>query len=369
MHRKRGVVGVGVCACVLAIGCGRGAGAESLTQERAKGGKSGALEKPVGSGPKAMPVGLVIGEFSLAADPIVDGDTIRVEGVDGTIRLLSIDTEEKVRSKRDRDAIEIDFEAYLERKRAGSPRPIKAATPMGDRATEFARAFFEGTETVRLERDDAEAMHGRYGRVLAYAFVKKDGRWTSYNVEAVRAGMTPYFTKYGYSQRFHTQFARAEREARSARRGIWNPDARGYKDYAERKEWWGARADFIQAFEHAAAGREDYIVLARANADARLADRLGTEATVLGDVDEIRRFKRLTRVRLAGPSGRVFPIIFRDRDVLRRSELERYLREPVTIRGKIERYERGDYETPQIVVSDPSQVGLPSIPQPQHATR
>ena len=205
--------------------------------------------------------------------------------------------------------------------------------------------------------------------MLAYAFVKKNGRWTSYNVEAVRAGMSPYFTKYGYSRRFHTQFARAEREARRARRGIWNPDAQGYGDYGQRKEWWGARADFIQAFEHAATGRDDYIVLNRANAEARLADRLDTEATVLGDVDEIRRFKGLTRVRLAGAAQHVLPIIFHDRGVFQRSELERYLREPVTIRGRIERYTRGDYETLQIVVSDPGQVGVPAIPQPQHAAR
>ncbi|MBW2191959.1 MAG: thermonuclease family protein [Deltaproteobacteria bacterium] len=89
---------------------------------------------------------------------------------------------------------------------------------MGERATQFAKAFFEGAEVVRLERDDPKEIRGHFGRLLAYVFVKKSGRWTSYNVEAVRAGMSPYFTKYGYSHRFHNQFTHAESEARQAKR-------------------------------------------------------------------------------------------------------------------------------------------------------
>ena len=46
----------------------------------------------------------------------------------------------------------------------------------------------------------------RYDRYLAYVFAEIDGKWVNYNVECVRAGMSPYFMKYGYSQRFHADF-------------------------------------------------------------------------------------------------------------------------------------------------------------------
>jgi endonuclease YncB( thermonuclease family) len=120
--------------------------------------------------------GLLIGEYQLADNPVVDGDTIRVEGVDDSIRLLSIDTEEKLRGKADRAASEKDFGQYLKKKRGNALRPQKAGTPMGEQATDFAKAFFGGAEAVRLERDDPKEIRGHFGRPLAYAFVKKNGR-------------------------------------------------------------------------------------------------------------------------------------------------------------------------------------------------
>ena len=361
MHLRGRIECLVVWACLAMCSCGRDATAEAP-------GKP--IRAPAASR-VADPVqeGLVIGEYRLAPHAVIDGDTIRVENVEESIRLLSIDTEEKVRSKRDRAAVEVDFEKYLKTKRGNALRPKKAGTPMGNRATEFAEAFFEGIETVRLERDDPKALRGRYGRLLAYAFVKKNGKWASYNVEAVRAGMSPYFTKYGYSHRFHNQFARAEGEARRAQRGIWDPEAKGYGDYAERKDWWDARAAFIQAFEHETAGRDDYIVLTHWDANARLEEKLGEEVTVLGTVDKVQHFKGLVRVLLGGEQGNDFPIIFRDKAVFLRSALGRYEYEPVRVRGPIERYKRGSYETLQIVVGDPEQVGLPSLPWPDETAQ
>jgi endonuclease YncB( thermonuclease family) len=310
---------------------------------------------------------LQIGTFPLADDPVVDGDTIRVQGIEGSIRLLSIDTEEKLHSQADRAAANENFEEYLQRKRGSAVRPSKTGTPMGEEATGFARSFFADAELVRLERDDPKNIRGHYGRLLAYAFVKKDGRWTSYNVECVRAGMSPYFTKYGYSHRFHNQFSHAEAEARKAQRGIWSPSAEGYGDYEERKAWWNARADFIRAFEHEANARDGYIPLANWDAARRLEDRLDHEVNVLSTVTRIQHFKGLVRVSLAWTHGNAFPVIFFDEDVFRQSEIERYKQEPVTVRGTVERYEKGDYRTLQIVVRSPDQVGLPSLPWPGNA--
>lgn len=59
-------------------------------------------------------------------------------------------------------------------------------------------------------------VRGGYGRLLAYVFVGK----TNVNLELVRLGWSRYWTKYGRG-RFASQFELAEKEARSARRGLW----------------------------------------------------------------------------------------------------------------------------------------------------
>ncbi|MGD8316248.1 MAG: thermonuclease family protein [Myxococcales bacterium] len=358
--------------CLLGAGCDRGAVAEpSVTLAQRATTESQSTEQRAASSPPAEVdhEGLLIGEFRLAANPVVDGDTVRVEGIDGSIRLLCLDTEEKIRSNADRTAIRRDFDRYLEQKRGGSARPKKAATPMGDAASAFAREFFEGVETVRLERDDPEEIRGRYGRLLAYVFAKKNGRWTSYNVECVRAGMSPYFTKYGYSRRFHNEFALAEAEAREAKRGIWNPASQGYGDYDERKAWWNARADFIRAFEHEANRRDDYVELGHFDAEQALEAKLGQEVTVLGTVDRIRKFSSLVRVSLVGHRTANVPLIFRDHAIFRESDVARYQGEPITARGLVERYEKGDYRTLQIEVHQPSQISLPTLPWPSEETK
>ena len=185
---------------------------------------------------------VVIGEFGLTK--IIDGDTVGVDGLDSSLRLLGIDTEETYKNQADRLASDADFVKYLADKRAGHSRPVKAATPLGEDAKTWAKHFFAGVDKVRLERDNPRQIRGRYNRYLAYVFAFKNGQWVNYNVEAVRAGMSPYFTKYGYSRRFHQEFVDAEREAKAAHLGIWDPTKLHYPDYAERKPWWTARAEF-----------------------------------------------------------------------------------------------------------------------------
>jgi endonuclease YncB( thermonuclease family) len=364
---KRGSPWV-ACALIIAAiaGCNYGATAEAPPAEaeptRAKADHERTPEPSGRAKAEIEQEGLLIGEYRLASQPVIDGDTIRVEGIEGSIRLLSLDTEERIHSKASRAAIAKDFDQYLEKKRGGARRPRKAGTPMGEAATEFAKAFFKGTEAVRLERDDPKEIRGRFGRLLAYALVVKDGRWTSYNVECVRAGMSPYFTKYGYSHRFHNQLSHAEAEARQAKRGIWNPKAQSYRDYDERQAWWNARADFIRAFEHEANRRSDYILLSHWDAAERLEASLGKEVTVLSTIERIKHFKRLVRASLAMKRSEMFPIIFFDKEVFERSGIARYEREPVSVRGRVERYERGTYSTLQIVVDDPAQIVLPKLP-------
>ncbi len=341
--------------------CDHGATAESPGKARPKA----PVAEPATSNPtseaSAKEEGLLLGVFRLARDPVIDGDTIRVEGLGDSVRLLALDTEERLRG-RDRAAASEDYDAYVKKKRGVPKRTQKFGTPMGEEAAEFARAFFDGVQSVRLERDDPKEIKGAYGRFLAYAMVQKNGRWTIYNVEAVRAGMSPYFTKYGYSRRFDKELALAEAEAKRAKRGIWSPDARGYGDYDERKAWWNARADFIRAFEHEAAHRDDHILLSHFDALERLEANLGKEVTLLSTVDQIKHFEKLVRVLLVLKRGKGFPLIFFDRRVFSDSGIADYYREPVRVRGRVVRYTKGDYATLQIVVEDPRQVTLPSLP-------
>jgi endonuclease YncB( thermonuclease family) len=343
-------------------GCDREATAESPLTETTELPATSASASEQATRSKVDTEGLLIGEYRLSAKPVIDGDTIRVEGIEGSIRLLSIDTEEPFHRKADRAAADKNFSAYLKSKRQGSTRPRKTGTPMGEEASEFAKRFFAEADVVRLERDDPKKLRGSYGRVLAYAFVQRNGKWTSYNVECVRAGMSPYFTKYGYSHRFHNQLSRAEAEARSAKRGIWNPDARSYRDYDERKAWWNARADFIRAFEHEARARSDYVDLRQWNALETLEAKIDEDVTVLSTIDRIQRFRTLVRVTLSMRPDKRFPIIFFDPDVYAESGVAAYLREPIVVRGTVSRHQKGSYQTLQIVVNEPSQVRLPNLP-------
>lgn len=304
--------------------------------------------------------GLVIGEFRLARHGVLDGDTLRVVGLPKTLRLIGIDTEETFKSEADRALYRAKgFREYLRIKRGNSPRPVKAATPMGEEAKRFAEDFFRDVSVVRLERDHPKEIRGYYGRFLAYVFALKDGRYVNYNVEAVRAGMSPYFVKYGYSRRFHKEFLEAEAEARAAKRGIWDPKKEHYQDYEERIKWWKARADFLQAFEREAEGREDYVALTHFDAIDRLWRLVGREAVVLGQVGKVQEREGVVIVYLARRKNEDFPVVFFDRQVFERCGIAKYEGEYVKVKGRVAVYRpQGDRSggIVELVVSRPEDV-------------
>jgi endonuclease YncB( thermonuclease family) len=308
--------------------------------------------------------GLLIGEFGLAASPVLDGDTIRVEGLDSSLRLVALDTEETIKDEDSRRRVEGDWSAYLKYKRGSSRRPTKPATPMGEEAKKFARRFFSGVGRVRLERDHPKEIRDRYDRYLAYVFARKDGRWLNYNVEAVRAGMSPYFTKYSYSRRFHKEFVAAEREARAARRGIWDPASRSYRDYDERRTWWDARARFVKAFEQDAKGRDDLIVLTHWDALARLEKHRGQEVTVLATVSRVVRGDRgPSRVLLSRSRSNDVALVFHDKDVFASSGIALYESEFVRVSGVVSEFTgRRRRRQLQLLVNLPSQVVVSDVP-------
>jgi endonuclease YncB( thermonuclease family) len=303
--------------------------------------------------------GLLIGEFPLARRAVVDGDTVKVAGLDTSLRLLAIDTEETFKSEEDRRLFEQGFDEYLKAKRGDSPKPVKVASPLGEDAKKFAEEFFKGANIVRLERDHPKEIRGRFNRYLAYVFVERGGEWVNYNIECVRAGMSPYFTKYSYSRRFHDQFVAAQNEAREKGLGIWDPRREHYRDYPERLKWWNARADFIKQFEADAVGKNNYIILTNWDSLRRLEANQDKQVVVLATVGKIKiGDKGPTKVMLGRRLLGDFPLIFFDRDVFGTSNIARWEGEFVRVTGTVTRYrnKHTNKEDLQIVVTLPGQV-------------
>jgi endonuclease YncB( thermonuclease family) len=313
--------------------------------------------------------GLEIGELRLTK--VTDGDTIRVDGLDASLRLLGFDAEETFKSQADRRAFEAGWQTYAQAKRGSSPRPVKFATPLGEQAKEFAKHFFEGVDKVRLERDHPSEIRDRYNRYLAYVFAKKNGQWVNYNVEAVRAGMAPYFPKYGQSRRFHREFIAAEEEAKQHQLGIWAPDAMSYPDYPEREAWWAARGEFVAQFRTESEADTNYVDISHADALDRLEALVGKTVVVLGIVDEVylgdhaKASERApTRVTLGRQLGSDFPLIFFDKAVFETSGIAAWKGEFVTVTGVPSIYENKHTHAKQleIVIDRASQIRLSPVP-------
>lgn len=117
----------------------------------------------------------------------IDGDTVELEGGQ-RVRYIGVNTPEMDDS-----------------------RPAMRA--WAQRAREKNRELVEG-KRVTLERDVSET--DRYGRLLRYVYV--DG--TMVNAELVRLGYA-YATSYPPDVKHQDLFARLEREAREAGRGLW----------------------------------------------------------------------------------------------------------------------------------------------------
>ncbi len=307
--------------------------------------------------------GVTIGEFHLTK--VTDGDTIRVDGLESSLRLVGLDAEETFKNDHDRRAAETDFKAYLAANRAESKHPVKAASPLGEMAKEYAKEFFKGHTKVRLERDDAREIRDRYERYLAYVFVEKDGTWLNYNVECVRAGMSPYFMKYGYSRRFHADFVAAEAEAKAARRGIWDPALPHYPDYDERLVWWMARAEFINRYQPQIDADPSFIVLTHWDAMRRIEERVGQEVSILATVGDIRLGDRgPTRVALSRKMFGDFPLIFFDKDVFASTGLTQWRGEFVVVKGVVTVYQNKHTRKKQlqIQIDRPGQIVLSPVP-------
>jgi micrococcal nuclease len=153
---------------------------------------------------------------------IVDGDTIIVDyqGKHEKVRLLCVNTPESVHPDK------------------------KQNVPMGKVASDYTKKRLTG-KYVDLEFEGF--LRGRYGRLLVYVFV--DGK--NFNLELVKQGLSPYYTKYGLSQKYDKEFRAAERLARKEKLGIWGDP--GLRDeYLRLKSKWGQVRTKVESSDKAA---------------------------------------------------------------------------------------------------------------------
>jgi micrococcal nuclease len=143
---------------------------------------------------------------------IVDGDTIDINynGKRERVRLLCVNTPESVHPDK------------------------KQNVPMGKVAAEYAKGRLSG-KSVDLEFEGSRT-RGKYGRLLAYVIV--DGQ--NFNLELVRQGLSPYYTKYGKSQKYDSEFKAAEKLARQDGLNIWGDPGLAEK-HLRLKSKWGQR--------------------------------------------------------------------------------------------------------------------------------
>lgn len=336
------------------LGCQAGSGGGGGRRRYSREQASASLQKLEGSG-------LALGIFAInGSDAVLDGDTIEVMGLDASLRLLAIDTEETFKHQNDKQAYhQLGFETYMKNLRGNSPRPVKAATPMGEEAKKYAQKFFEGVTRVRLERDHPGEIRDYYNRYLAYVFVERDGKWVNYGIEAVKAGMTPYFDKYGRSRRFHEQFVLAQKKAQEKKLGIWNDQTEHYLDYPERLAWWSARSEAIFQFEIKMEQHDNHIALTRFNALEELQRRVGKEVVLLASVSEVMAHEKgPTIVRLSRSRSTGFDVVFFERGVFEKSLIGQCGSEFVQVRGVVAEYadKRTGQKRLQIIVNKPEQV-------------
>jgi len=314
----------------------------------------------------------LVGEFTVTE--VIDGDTIAVKGLEKTIRFLCIDTEECMKgpgAKGRSDRLKIDFAAYA-RKHVRENPIGQFKTPLGWEAKKFAARWFAVGSTVRIEYDSLVRKTGYYNRVLGYVFARRDGKWVNYNVECVRAGMSPYFDKYGRSLRFEGAFIAAEREARIRRRGIWSRYAMAYPNYDERLRCWHRRAETITRFETKHGAEKNAVSIMDEDDWGRLAGLVDREVLLFGTVKALNEeatppvlemhHKQFARMAVTLSSRKVFDAV--------KVFLEAYEHDFILVRGVLGPIkEVGGREYPYTLeVSDRKQV-FTDIPGDEEAIR
>ena len=306
-------------------------------------------------------------ESSLLTEPlevsrVVDGDTIYVMrgGKQEKLRLLSVDTEEKITGR-----------APLS--------PTKPETVYGQECADWAKAFFadlgeDGKPArVRLlfpgDREESDI----YGRLLCHV-VLMDGR--DFNLLLVQEGMSPYFNKYGNSRLKHEEFVAAQAEAQRKELGVWNPRTNmprtegapvARRPYERLLPWWQARAEAIEAFRGQGGSGEWIAADAPDDLQGWFESSPGTEIRVFGEIYRLHdeRDGTLTAEFRSTDKKRAFRAVVPARnrkeiEPLLRASTEEFRQNFLVVSGLLEKGPRGL----QIVAPDTEQWELAG-PEPR----
>lgn len=129
----------------------------------------------------------------------------------------------------DGDTVAVRWKRKIEHLRLLRVDTPERSQPGYEESTEFLRNVLTGKQ-LQLEFEDAVTFaRDTYGRLLVYLFANGE----NVNVEIVRAGWSRFWTKYGEGK-YADQFAAAEEEAKSQRRGIWRDSSTNRDDVPQR---------------------------------------------------------------------------------------------------------------------------------------
>jgi micrococcal nuclease len=129
----------------------------------------------------------------------VDGDTfiIDMDGLETRIRLIGVDTPESVHPNKDVEAFGLEASAFLKQLLAGQ------AVSLG----------YDQANAATSHRD-------KYKRLLAYAYRISDSLFI--NAEIIKQGFGHAYTVFPFQEM--QNFLQYEREARAAKRGLWQDE-------------------------------------------------------------------------------------------------------------------------------------------------
>ncbi len=312
-------------------------------------------------------VGLELGEFPIdGAGSVVDGDTIKVRGLDASLRLLGIDTEETFKHDEERRGLLGRLGGVQEEDARQLSAPGEDRHPAGRGREEVRPGLLRGRRrSVRLERDHPGEIRDYYGRYLAYVFAFKNGQWVNYNVEAVRRACHPTSSSTGAAAASTRSSSRPSSRPRRRSAASGSPSAMHYDDYDERAEVVGrARAAAITRFEKEMAEHPDsYIALTRWDAMLRLEQKVGRggDAARLGAARCAAASRGPPSSSCRASARRTSTSSSSTRTWLIASGLQFKQGEYVQVRGKVSKYidKRGNGRL-QLQVTLPGQVLAPS---------
>lgn len=131
---------------------------------------------------------------------VVDGDTfkVRYQGKNISVRLIGVDTPESVH------------------------RDTYRNTKWGKKASQYTKKELTN-QMVCLQFDSAK--YDKYGRLLAYVYVKDHGKYRMYNKKLVQKGYARAVC-YEPNHKYKKEFALLQKQAKKQKLGFWKD---GYK--------------------------------------------------------------------------------------------------------------------------------------------